>query len=74
MGPNTHRSRSISDVSSFSTESALSFDLIRVRAQCVEEPQPGYILALPLWWSHTNRFFVGNRIVRCPGIYTGLFV
>ena len=39
MGPNTHRSRSISDVLSFSTVSVLGFDPIRVRALYVEEPQ-----------------------------------
>ena len=43
MGPSAHRSHSISDVSSFSTVSVLSFDPIRVRALCVEEPQLGCI-------------------------------
>ena len=38
MAPNAHRSRSISDVSSFSTVSVLSFDPIRVMALCVEVP------------------------------------
>ena len=38
MEPNAHRSRSISDVSTFSTVSVFSFDPIRVRALCVEEP------------------------------------
>ena len=38
MGPNAHRSGSISDVSSVSTVSVLSFDPIRVRALYVEEP------------------------------------
>ena len=37
MEPNDHRSRSVSDVSSFST--VLSFYTIRVRALCVQEPQ-----------------------------------
>ena len=43
MGPNAHRCRSISDVLSFSTVSVVSFDPIRVRALCVEEPQLGRI-------------------------------
>ena len=38
MGPNAHKSRSIAKVSSLSTASVLSFDPIRVRALCVEEP------------------------------------
>ena len=38
-----HRSRSISDVSSFSTVSVLSFYPIRVRALCVKQPQVGCI-------------------------------
>ena len=43
MGPNAHRSRSISDVSSLSTVSVLRFDPIRLRAPCVEESQLGCI-------------------------------
>ena len=43
MGPDAHISRSISDVSSFSIVSVLSFDPIRVRALCVEEPVLGWI-------------------------------
>ena len=43
MEPNTHISRSISDVSSFSTVSVLSFDPILKRALCVEVPQFGCI-------------------------------
>ena len=39
MEPNTHRSRLISDVSSFSMASVLGFGPIRVRALGVEEPQ-----------------------------------
>ena len=42
MGPNAHKSRSISDVSSFSTIAVLSFGPIRLRALCVEVPQPGW--------------------------------
>ena len=34
---NAHRSCSISDVSSFSTVSVLSFDPVRMKALCVEE-------------------------------------
>ena len=45
MGPKAHRSRSNSDVSACSMVSVLSFDPIRVRALCVEEPQPD-VLAL----------------------------
>ena len=41
MGPKVHRFRSISDVSSFSTVSVLSFDPILVRALCVGEPRLG---------------------------------
>ena len=37
--PNAHRSHSISDISSFSTVSVLSFYTIHVRALCVKEPQ-----------------------------------
>ena len=43
MGPNAHRSRSISDVPSFSMGSVLSCYPIRARALCVEEPQLGCI-------------------------------
>ena len=39
VGPNAHRSRSNSDVASFSTVSVLSFYPIRVRALRAEEPQ-----------------------------------
>ena len=39
MGPNARRSRSISDVSSFSTVSVLSVYPTRVGALCVEKPQ-----------------------------------
>ncbi len=42
VGPNAHRSRSISDVSSFSTVSVLSFEPIRMRALCVEERRLEY--------------------------------
>ena len=41
MEPNAHRSRSIADVSSFSTVSLLIFYTIRVRALHVDEPQLG---------------------------------
>ena len=41
MGPKAYRSYSISDVSSFSSVSVLSFDPVRVSAQCVGEPQFG---------------------------------
>ena len=43
MESNAHRSRSISDVSSFSTVSVLSFYDIRVRALRVQKPQLGCI-------------------------------
>ena len=43
MVPNAHRSRSISDVSSFSTVSVLSLYAIRVNALCVQKPQLGCI-------------------------------
>ena len=39
--PNAHSSCSISDASSFSTGSVLSFYIIRARALSVEEPQLG---------------------------------
>ena len=38
-----HSSRSILDVSSFGTVSVLSFNPIRIRALCIEEPQLGCI-------------------------------
>ena len=43
MGPNAHRSRSISDVSSFSTVSVLCSNSTRVRVLCAEETQIGCI-------------------------------
>ena len=43
MEPNAHRSRSISDVSSFNTVSVLNLYHICLRALCVEEPKLGCI-------------------------------
>ena len=49
MEPNAHRSRSMSDVSSFSTVYVLSVYPIRVRALCVVEPQLGCISSVMTW-------------------------
>ena len=51
MGLNAHRSRLISEVSAFSSVTVLSFDPIRVRALCVEEPS-SIVLAMVQHLTH----------------------
>ena len=64
-----HRSRSISDISSFSTVSVLSFDPSSERALCVEELQlnSGFMQTCPpiIWMGKINcgqvEIFIGKK-------------